>query len=188
MNNHQLVEKEEDFICADCGSHRSEINFVDDIFDYGTGNDVVHLTATVPIRVCMDCDEEYLTEEGAVARHNAICKHLNLLNPAELKEAREVRGLTKVGLAEISGLGVASISRWESGQNLQTKANDNYLRLLLGKQITDNFEFIKQHNSGNARENYNFNKNTSFKGNALNDGTLARARRASAQFSLRGLD
>ena len=43
---------------------------------------------------------------------------------------RERRGLTRAQFAELTGLGVASLNRWENGSSVQSVANDRYLRLL----------------------------------------------------------
>ena len=38
--------------------------------------------------------------------------------------------MSRVSFAQVTGLGEASLNRWENGLNIQTHANDRYLRLL----------------------------------------------------------
>lgn len=38
--------------------------------------------------------------------------------------------MTRAQFSEVTGLGEASLNRWENGINIQTHANDRYLRLL----------------------------------------------------------
>jgi DNA-binding transcriptional regulator YiaG len=186
MNNHVKSIQDEEFVCPDCESRNSRMEVVNDSFDYGTGADVVRLSALTPIVVCEDCAEEFMTEAGAFSRHEAVCRHLGLLTPTELKAARKAKGLSQVGLAELSNLGAASIARWESGQNLPTKANDNYIRLLLAKQVTDNADYIRRHNSGEHSENLaTTREDRNIKTLALSDPELQRARLAGEKFNLR---
>ena len=55
---------------------------------------------------------------------------LGLLTPEEIRQLRERMGLTQSQPLQISGIGEATISRWERGRLLQNRAMDNYLRLL----------------------------------------------------------
>jgi putative zinc finger/helix-turn-helix YgiT family protein len=188
MNN-QVEKENADFACPDCGSGKIRVETVEDSFDYGVGAEAVRLKVPTELYICIDCGEEFMTEAGASARHDAVCRHLGLLTPGELKSAREEMGLSQMGLAELSRLGVASIARWEAAKNLQTKANDNYLRLLLGKQIPDNAEFIRRHNSGEETEARKpRDEDLPFKPYALSGSELRLARQAGEKFSLRRLN
>ena len=43
---------------------------------------------------------------------------------------REQLGKTQEEFAELTGIGVATLSRWERGRLIQTRTLDNYLRIL----------------------------------------------------------
>ncbi|MGO8900840.1 MAG: type II toxin-antitoxin system MqsA family antitoxin [Isosphaeraceae bacterium] len=84
----------------------------------------------VPIEQCVACGEEFSGPRAAQVKHQAICRSLDLLNPEEIRRLREQLGLTQAELSRLSGIGEATISRWERGRLLQNRAMDRYLRLL----------------------------------------------------------
>ena len=69
-------------------------------------------------------------DEGERLRHEAVCRHLGVLSPAEISGLRKGFGMSRAAFAELTGLGEASLGRWESGAVIQNRANDRYLRLL----------------------------------------------------------
>jgi putative zinc finger/helix-turn-helix YgiT family protein len=65
--------------------------------------------------------------EDAIASYRK--KH-GLLSADEIRAIRERFGLTQVDLARLLRLGANTVSRWESGRNVQTAAMDMLLRLI----------------------------------------------------------
>ena len=53
-----------------------------------------------------------------------------MLTPWEIREIRKKHDLSRAAFAELTGLGAASLGRWETGALIQSLANDRYLRLL----------------------------------------------------------
>ena len=84
----------------------------------------------VPVRRCEDCDFEYLDDEAEQLKHEAVCRHLGVLSPDEIRHIRKGFGMTQAVFAQVTGIGVASLIRWENGLTIQTHAYDRYLRLL----------------------------------------------------------
>ena len=115
--------------CAECGSAVAT-SWHSHVFQYGSGASTVDLAVRVPVRRCSDCDFDYLDDEGERIKHEAICRHLNVLTPSEIRGIRKRYGLSRTAFAKITGVGEASLSRWENGIKVQTPANDRYLRLL----------------------------------------------------------
>jgi putative zinc finger/helix-turn-helix YgiT family protein len=114
--------------CPDCnGLIRTEN--VPHKFTYGVGPEAKELMCTLPLRVCDHCGAEYVDEVGEEVRHQAVCRYLGLLTPQEIQRLRERYG-TQAAFAGLTGIGEASLSRWETGASIQSKAYDNYLRLL----------------------------------------------------------
>ena len=120
--------------CAECGSSVAT-SWHSHTFKYGSGASAADLTVRVPIRRCDDCDFDYLDDEAERIMHEAVCHHLGVLTPSEVRGIREYHGLSRAAFAKITGIGEASLGRWENGIKVQTPANDRYLRLLAQPSI-----------------------------------------------------
>jgi transcriptional regulator with XRE-family HTH domain len=68
------------------------------------------------------------------------------MTPNELRALRESYGLSQEQWAEIAGLGLASVKRWETGNKIQNDAYDRYLWLLLDPTILA----LLKHRGGSA--------------------------------------
>ncbi len=116
--------------CPECESTSIETRIQSENFLYGVEPESVQLTATVPVNKCRNCGFEWLDHLAEVAKHEAVCRHLGLLTPTEITAIREKHGLSKIKLAGLTRIGIATISRWERGILLQSPGYDNFLRLL----------------------------------------------------------
>ena len=125
-----LHEVAADVSCPLCGTDEVTTSWKPHVFDYGSGETVAELSVNVPVRSCASCELEFLDEPAEALKHEAVCKHLGVLTPAEIRRIREGHGMSRVSFAQVTGLGEASLNRWENGLNIQTHANDRYLRLL----------------------------------------------------------
>ena len=117
-------------VCPLCGREEVITSWKDHTFSYGSGKSEVELTVNVPVQRCDACEFEYLDESSERLKHDAICRHLGVLSPTEIRRIREGHQVTRSRFAQVTGLGEASLNRWENGLNIQTHANDRYLRLL----------------------------------------------------------
>ena len=99
-------------------------------FCYGSGEPTVDLTVELPLRRCSSCEFEFLDDEAERLEHEAICQHLGVLSPTEIERIRRSHDMTRAVFAQVTGLGEATLNRWENGIKIQTLANDRYLRLL----------------------------------------------------------
>lgn len=122
--------KEDNLICPECGSVCIETSEEEYSFPYGIGEDSVNLKPRVPIRTCSDCGFSFLDHVGEGICHEAVCKHLGVMTPSQVKDLRKMYKLTQVEFAEITKLGPATLSRWERAILIQNQAYDNYLYLL----------------------------------------------------------
>ena len=113
--------------CPQCGSDAVSTSHIRHVFTYGSADLTVE---QLPVRRCDSCAFEYLDEEAERLEHEAICSHFGVLAPAEIRRIRERYGMTRKAFALVTGLGEASLNRWENGIRIQTHANDRYLRLL----------------------------------------------------------
>lgn len=128
--------------CPLCGSEAITTSQRHQAVNYGSGKSAAELTVNVPVRRCETCEFEFLDEEAERLKHEAICKHLGVLSPDEIRHIRGVHRMTRTRFAELTGLGEASLNRWENGLSIQTQANDRYLRLLGHPEIIRHLEDI----------------------------------------------
>jgi putative zinc finger/helix-turn-helix YgiT family protein len=118
-------------LCSNCRKGQLEFVREDDTFDFRTDEGMIRVTARdVPFHRCPVCGERLSGIEAAQISHRAICKALGLLTPEEILAIRERLRLTQAQFSKLTGIGEATISRWERGRLLQNRANDRYLRLL----------------------------------------------------------
>ena len=103
-------------------------------FTYGSGDGAVELTVKIPVRTCRSCGFEFLDHEAETLKHEAVCVHLGVLSP---KAIRGIRGMhdnmSRAAFSRMTGLGQATLNRWENGILIQNRANDRYLRLLASR-------------------------------------------------------
>ena len=96
---------------------------------------------------CPECGEVVLRYsdsrrlgEDAVAIYRE--RH-GLLSADEIRALRERFELTQAELARLLRLGANTISRWESGRNVQTGAMDILLRLI--RDLPGSLEYLRKH-------------------------------------------
>lgn len=91
--------------------------------------------------VCPVCKLSAGTVQSAGKIQQAIAEayrhQVGLLTGEEIKKLRKEKGMTQANLAELSGFGVASIKRWETGA-IQSQSADRTLRLHLLDCYQDN--------------------------------------------------
>lgn len=96
---------------------------------------------------CATCGEVVLRyrdarrlDEDAAAIYRR--KH-GLLSAEEIRALRERFELTQADLARLLRLGANTVSRWESGRNVQTGAMDILLRLI--RDLPGSVEYLRSH-------------------------------------------
>ena len=121
----------DELVCPLCESESIDTFLHSETFRYGSGDSAVTLRVdNLPVRRCTACDSEFIDHEGARLQHEAVCRHLGVLTPSEVREIRKSYGMTTAAFAEATGLGPATVGRWETGALVQNRANDFYLRLV----------------------------------------------------------
>ncbi len=98
--------------CPSCGHQPLVAQRIRDEFAYGPDDERIAVVAEeVPVLACPACDEVLYGPEAAAIRHQAICRALGLLSPAEIKALRERLGPDQEDFARLTGIGVATLSR-----------------------------------------------------------------------------
>jgi len=117
-------------ICPNCGSRKITTRSEEYKFTYGEGKGRVELSAQIPIRTCILCKFSFRDFVADDICHEALCKHLGVMPPRQIKGLRKMYNLTQAEFAKITKLGEATLSRWERGVLIQNEAYDNYMYLL----------------------------------------------------------
>ena len=86
------------------------------------------------IPTCRKCGERIFTSAQDDRIVAALRAQVGLLTPEELHERRGQLGMTQQELAEQLGVAKETISRWETGALIQSRAMDNLLRLFFGSE------------------------------------------------------
>jgi putative zinc finger/helix-turn-helix YgiT family protein len=126
-----IDHERQEIVCPDCDSHDVPLSYEKQTFEYGVGAEAVLLSADVPMYRCGECGYAFVGPQGADIEHEIICRHLGLLSPSEIKGIRVKLGFSQAALAGLTGIGVASIARWEAGHLMQNRSYDNLLRMLV---------------------------------------------------------
>ena len=116
--------------CPQCDSTDVKQREEHETFRYGSTDEAVELEATVTVLRCQDCGLEYTDDTAEDSRHEAVCRHLGVLTPREMRALRSKLGLSRMDFSQLTGIGSASLARWENGNLIQNSAADNLLFLL----------------------------------------------------------
>jgi len=80
------------------------------------------------VRLCAACGERYLDLDGHDKVSHALRNAAGLLPPEEIRAKRLSLNLTQKALAEQLDIAEATLSRWETGAQIQQRAFDTLLR------------------------------------------------------------
>jgi len=78
---------------------------------------------------CQNCHELALDDSADEALSEALRKVAGLLAPAEIRQGRDSLGFTQQQLADYLRISMYTLSRWETGAQIQQRAMDAYLRV-----------------------------------------------------------
>ena len=114
--------------CPECGEGQLFSFNQDEEFDFDLGDETVKVRAkNVPVKKCDKCGEEMSGPAAAKVRHEAICCAAGLMTPSEIKALRDKFDWSQQKLADLTDLGIATVSRWERGRLLQNRSNNKVL-------------------------------------------------------------
>jgi putative zinc finger/helix-turn-helix YgiT family protein len=88
-------------------------------------------TVTIPDLVvprCANCGTISLDDEANRQISAAFRKQAGLLSPEQIRSQRLALGLTQQALADLLGVAVFTLSRWETGAQIQQRSLDRFLR------------------------------------------------------------
>lgn len=128
--------------CPECEQNRVSTTIHDHEYVYGEGESAITLQVKIPVRHCRGCDCQFTDWEAEEIMQNALCAHFGVLNPSEVSGLRNKHHLPRTEFARLTGLGEASLNRWEKGINIQSVSHDRFLRLLDDPRILSRLKQI----------------------------------------------
>lgn len=140
--------------CPDCDSDRFTREFREHRFAYNKGAAETAVTCSIPVNKCLVCGCEWTDSDAEEIRHEAICRHLKRLPPTQIVALRERNGISQAEFSRITGFGEASVSRWETGAQIQNVACDRLMRLIAADRA--NLDRLRQIADSQGAEHTNF--------------------------------
>ena len=132
-----------DDACPNCGSTMRERSTT---LRLPVNGEEIAVPDTAHLR-CPKCHEVVLRMDQALKLReralDAYRSRYDLLSADEIRSIRERHHLTQGQLARLLRLGGNTISRWESGRNVQAAAMDVLLRLI--RDIPESLRYLKKH-------------------------------------------
>ncbi len=120
--------------CPACKSADMQEMIESETFPYG--EEGIEITANVPVLRCGQCGFAYTDERAEKVRHAAVCAHLGLLSPEEMRHIRKtVLNMSREAFHAAYGMSSASVERWENGKLFQNEAADTLMRALLDPTV-----------------------------------------------------
>jgi putative zinc finger/helix-turn-helix YgiT family protein len=109
--------------CPECGKGQFVPQTRTEEFDFDLGEETVTVRAeNVPVLQCDQCGEVMSGPAAAKVRHEAVCRAAGFLTPSEYKSIREELEWSQQRLADLTGFGVATVSRSECGRLLPNRS------------------------------------------------------------------
>ena len=118
--------------CGKCGqkSMRLETMFYATTIEHDGRSYHVQIPALAVPR-CGKCQAISIDDEADQQISAAFRREARLLSPEEIRRGREKLGQTQKQFANLLGIGEATVSRWETGAQIQQRAMDRFLRVCL---------------------------------------------------------
>lgn len=138
--------------CESCGASGLRTELVRDPFIYGSGEGAVELIADLPVHSCPQCGASYRGEEAETLQHEAVCRHLGVLTPAEIRALRRRHDMSRAAFSRLTGFGEATLARWERGEVIQNTSSDSFLRLLMSETVLRRLSSLTQYEDKLGRE------------------------------------
>lgn len=92
---------------------------------------------------CENCGLVQLPEPADFILQAALRKKAGLMSPETIRSTREQLQLSQKQLADELQVAESTLSRWESGMQIQQRAMDRYLRIVFMLKIKGEFEQLK---------------------------------------------
>jgi putative zinc finger/helix-turn-helix YgiT family protein len=116
--------------CCKADSLVETTQAVDRAYEY-EGDTINVSLPRVPVVRCNACDEVFFGSKADDVLTEEFRRLIKLLSPNRIKELRNELGISAKELGELTGIAPETISRWERGHVIQSRAMDKFLRVTL---------------------------------------------------------
>jgi putative zinc finger/helix-turn-helix YgiT family protein len=99
-------------------------------FDFGVGEMKVPVTASVVVQECEDCGAQVETAETGREMEDAGRRAIGMLVGDDFTGFRQRLGLSFREMSRMTGIGTATLSRWEAGRLRPNRSLDLLMRIL----------------------------------------------------------
>jgi putative zinc finger/helix-turn-helix YgiT family protein len=123
------VDRPFPWLCANClheEVHPATFAYPAKVKHDGREYEIAIPEFTVP--KCRNCGQLVFSVHADEQVSRALRSHLRLLTPEQIRSGRKALRLKAKELASWLGVAAATLSRWESGALIQSRAMDNFLR------------------------------------------------------------
>jgi putative zinc finger/helix-turn-helix YgiT family protein len=141
--------------CRACRKgHQWSVNVdYDERFNYEGQFYTVHIPQ-LPVIRCDHCGSITFDKPALQILEDALYYHLRLLPPSEIEAQRERIGMNQQQLADLLGVGIDDLDRWEKGHYYQPRSVDNLLRLVLFNEACRDSLSRQQVEAERVRQNH----------------------------------
>ena len=118
------------WLCGPCGAEKvfpEKIAYETSLRYEGRDYQVV--VPELPALKCRECGAVLLNNESDAHLSSAFRDRLKLLQPETIREGRKRLGLNQREFAELLGVAEESVSRWETGAQMQSRVVDKIMRV-----------------------------------------------------------
>lgn len=117
-------------ICPNCRSTEFTVEHVSCTMPVRYDGATVQIPVTnLPVLQCVKCGADLHDSESDARIDACMREFLGLLTPGAIREHRRRLGYTQEGIARLIGFASESLSRWETGSQVQSRAIDRSLRV-----------------------------------------------------------
>ena len=119
--------------CQECGEKAVELSCSDYQAEVRhDGRLHSFLVPNLDTPTCQSCNTRVFTESVDEQINCALREHLQLLSPEQMREAIKRVQLTQKDVSQQLGIAEATLSRWLSKTQIQSRSMDTLLRVFLG--------------------------------------------------------
>jgi len=117
--------------CGNCGRRDVVIAVVPYTAEFDDDGEKIMVTVSdLSVPRCANCGTLSIDHDAANQITDAFRQKTGLLRPEELRHLRNIRRISQEVLAQLLGVSLSDIIRWEAGDQMQSRQADKALRAL----------------------------------------------------------